>query len=321
LADIVVRHHAERLNGKARRITIDLDPTDDPTQGKQQLSFFNGYYDTWCYLPVVGTLQFNNESEKYLFTVVLRPGNAPASKGAISILMRILAMLKASFPKTIFQVRLDGGFANPELLDYLEMEEVEYVVGMASNVRLLKRARRLMGKARMKARSSGATENVFGETLYAAKKWSHRRRIIIKAEVVREIGRKPRDNPRFVITNLHDKPESIYQIYRGRGDAENRIKELHHGLEIDRTSCTGFLANQFRVLMTGAAYVLLQEMRQLAEGTGLATSQVTTLRERLFKIAAWVKTSARKIVIHFPIGYPWLDAWRHLAEATGAASG
>ncbi|MBZ5498882.1 MAG: transposase [Acidobacteriia bacterium] len=110
-----------------------------------------------------------------------------------------MAMLKASFAKTKIRICLDGGFANPELLDYLEMEEVEYVLGMASNARLLKRARRLMGKARIKSRTTGATEDVFGDTLYAAKKWSHRRRIIIKAEVAREDGRKPRDNPRFVI--------------------------------------------------------------------------------------------------------------------------
>src|SRR5207249_2865429 len=100
LSDSVVRHHAERLKGKARRITIDLDPTDDPTHGHQQLSFFNGHYDTWCYLPVVGTLQFNDEGEKYLFTVVLRPGNAPAALGAIGILRRILDLLRDAFPKT-----------------------------------------------------------------------------------------------------------------------------------------------------------------------------------------------------------------------------
>jgi hypothetical protein len=232
-----------------------------------------------------------------------------------------MAMLKVSFPKTKIRVRLDGGFANPEILDYLEMEDVEYVVGMASNVRLLKRARRLMGKARMQSRATGATEHVFGETLYAAKKWSHRRRVIIKAEVVREAGRTPRDNPRFVITNLRNKPETVYQIYRGRGDAENRIKELHHGLEMDRTSCNSFLANQFRVLMTAAAYVLMQEMRRLAAGTSLAAAQVTTLRERLFRIVAWVKGSVRRIVIHFPLNHPWLREWRHLATAVGALSG
>ena len=318
LADIVIEHHGKRLKGKARLITIDLDPTDDPTHGAQQLTFFNAHYDSYCYLPMVGTLQFDNETEKYLFTVVLRPGNAPASRGTIGILMRLLVRLRAAFPKTRFRVRLDGGFATPVLLDYLEFEGVEYLVGMAGNSRLEKRARRLMGKVRMKSRKTGKTETLFGETRYAARKWSHRRRIIIKAEVVRYPGRDPRDNDRFVVTNLPHKPENVYRIYRGRGDAENRIKELHHGLEIDRTSCTSFLANQFRVFMTAAAYVLMQEMRRRAARTPFATAQVTTLRERLLKLAVWVERSVRRIVLHFPVNYPWLSCWKQLAHAVGA---
>jgi hypothetical protein len=318
LADIVIEHHAKRLKGKARLITIDLDPTDDPTHGAQQLTFFNGHYDSYCYLPMVGTLQFNNETEKYLFTVVLRPGNAPASRGTIGILMRLLTRLRDAFPKTRFRVRLDGGFATPQILDYLELENVEYLVGMAGNSRLEKRARRLMGRVRMKSRKTGKTETLFGETRYAARKWSHRRRIIIKAEVVRCPGRDPKDNDRFVITNLPHKPENVYKIYRGRGDAENRIKELHHGLEIDRTSCTSFLANQLRVFMTAAADVLMQEMRRRMAGTALAAAQVSTLRERLLKLAVWVEKSVRRIVLHFPVNYPWLSCWKQLALAVGA---
>ncbi len=145
-------------------------------------------------------------------------------------------------------------------------------MGIAGNSRLEKRARRLMGKVRMKSRKTGKTETLFGETRYAARKWSHRRRVIIKAEVVRYPGRDPKDNDRFVVTNLPHKPENVYKIYRGRGDAENRIKELHHGLEIDRTSCTSFLANQLRVFMTAAADVLMQEMRARAAGTALGGS-------------------------------------------------
>lgn len=318
LAEIVLEHHAKRLKGKARLITIDLDPTDDPTHGAQQLTFFNAHYDSYCYLPMVGTLQFNNETEKYLFTVVLRPGNAPASRGTIGILMRLLVRLRDAFPKTRFRVRLDGGFATPALLDYLELEGVEYLVGMAGNSRLEKRARRLMGKVRMKSRKTGKTETLFGETRYAARKWSHRRRIIIKAEVVRCPRRDPKDNDRFVITNLPHKPENVYKIYRGRGDAENRIKELHHGLEIDRTSCTSFFANQLRVFMTAAADVLMQEMRRRMAGTALASAQVSTLRERLLKLAVWIEKSVRRIVLHFPVNYPWLSCWKQLAHAVGA---
>jgi len=318
LADIVIEHHAKRLKGKARLITIDLDPTDDPTHGAQQLTFLNAHYDSYCYLPMVETLQFNNETEKYLFTVVLRPGNAPASRGTIGILMRLLVRLRDAFSKTRFRVRLDGGFATPALLDYLELEGVEYLVGMAGNSRLEKRARRLMGKVRMKSRKTGKTETLFGETRYAARKWSHRRRVIIKAEVVRCPGRDPKDNDRFVITNLPHKPENAYKIYRGRGDAENRIKELHHGLEIDRTSCTSFLANQLRVFMTAAADVLMQEMRRRSAGTPLAAAQVSTLRERFLKLAVWVEKSVRRIVLHFPVNYPWLSCWKQLAHAVGA---
>lgn len=313
LADIVIEHHAKRLKGKARLITIDLDPTDDPTHGAQQLTFFNSHYDSYCYLPMVGTLQFNNETEKYLFTVVLRPGNAHASRGVIGILMRLFVRLRDAFPKTRFRVRLDGGFATPVIFDYLEFEGVEYLVGMAGNSRLQKRARRLMGKARMKSRKTGKTETLFGETRYAARKWPHRRRVIIKAEVVRYPGRDPRDNDRFVVTNLPHKPKNVYRIYRGRGDAENRIKELHHGLEIDRTSCTCFLANQLRVFMTAAADVLMQEMRRRSAGTALAAAQVSTLRERLLKVAVWIKKSVRRIVLHLPVHYPWLDCWKQIA--------
>jgi hypothetical protein len=318
LADAVIERHARRLKHKARLITIDLDPTDDPTHGAQQLTFFNAHYDSYCYLPMVGTLQFNSESEKFIFAAVLRPGNAPASRGTIGILMRTLTRLRDAFPHARMRVRLDGGFATPSLLDYLELEGVEFLVGMASNSRLEKAARRPMGKARMMSRKTGRTATVFSETLYAARSWPHRRRVIVKAEVVRLPDREPRDNDRFVVTNLRHKPETVYDIYRGRGDAENRIKELHHGLEIDRTSCNSFLANQLRVLMTAAAYVLMQEIRLRSAGTDFAISQVSTLRERMFKIAVWIEKSVRRIVLHLPINFPWIAEWRQLAQAAGA---
>src|SRR3989454_8584636 len=157
---------------------------------------------------------------------------------------------------------------------------------MSTNTRLEKRARRLMGKARMRSKATGRTEHLYGETRYAAKTWKRRRRVIIKAEVVRHPGRDPKNNPRFVVTNLPHAPRTVYEeVYCQRGDMENRLKELHHGLEMDRTSCSRFLANQFRVLLTLAAYVLFQELQRRARGTACADAQVTTLRERLIKLA------------------------------------
>ena len=320
LADTVIETHRRRLRGRATRITIDLDPTDDPTHGQQEFTFFNGHYDTWCYLPVVATVTFNDETEQFAVAAVLRPGNAPATRGARGILRRLLGKLRAAFRTATLRVRLDGGFASPKLFTFLEQQQVEYVVAMASNARLEKRARRLMGKARKRSKTTGQTAHLYGETRYAARKWNRKRRVIIKAEVVRHPGRDPKNNPRFVVTNLTDDPEAVYQFYCGRGDVENRLKELHHGLEMDRTSCPHFLANQFRVLLTLAAYILFQELQRRAAKTACADAQVTTLRERLIKLAVWVQRSARRIILHLPVAFPWLSTWRHLARAVGATT-
>ena len=319
LADLVIEQHRARLRGRARRITIDLDPTDDPTHGQQEFSFFNGHYDTWCYLPLVATLTFNAEPTQYVVAAVLRPGNSPAKRGAIGLLRRLFTRLRAAFPRAILRVRLDGGFASPEVFAFLEAERVEYVVAMASNVRLVKRSRRLMGRARMRSKASGQTEHLYGETRYAARKWTRKRRVIIKAEVVRHPGRDPKNNPRFVVTNLADAPEAVYALYCGRGDMENRLKELQHGLALDRTSCHRFWANQFRVLLTLAAYILFQTLQAHAQGTACADAQVSTLRERLVKLAAWVERSERRIVVHLPATGGWLPTWQQIARRLAAA--
>ena len=319
LADLVIEQHRARLRGRARRITIDLDPTDDPTHGQQEFSFFNGHYDTWCYLPLVATLTFNAEPTQYVVAAVLRPGNSPAKRGAIGLLRRLFTRLRAAFPRAILRVRLDGGFASPEVFAFLEAERVEYVVAMASNVRLVKRSRRLMGRARMRFKASGQTEHLYGETRYAARKWTRKRRVIIKAEVVRHPGRDPKNNPRFVVTNLADAPEAVYALYCGRGDMENRLKELQHGLALDRTSCHRFWANQFRVLLTLAAYILFQTLQAHAQGTACADAQVSTLRERLVKLAAWVERSVRRIVVHLPATGGWLPTWQQIARRLAAA--
>ncbi len=249
LAERVIERHRRRLHGRARRITLDLDPTDDPTHGAPQLSFFNGHYDTWCYLPVAGFVSFNDEKEQYLFTAVLRPGNAVASRGAIGIPWRILKRVWEAFPKARLQVRLDGGFADPLLLEFLDAMGVEYGVAMAKNAVLSRLAEPEMKEARQLSEESSQTEHVYGEGRYAAQTWLSERRVILKAEVVRPEGKEPKENPQFVLTNLKQNPQWIYeQVYCERGDIENRIKELHHGLEIDRTSCSAVLKASLPVL-------------------------------------------------------------------------
>ncbi|HEX8800367.1 MAG TPA: IS1380 family transposase, partial [Terriglobales bacterium] len=224
LARTVLRRHAKRLKRRAYRITIDLDPTDDPTHGAQQLSFFNGHYDNWCYLPVLGFVSFNEEAEQYLCAAVLRPGNATAAVGAVGLLRRLVKMIHSYFPGVIIRVRLDGGFAHPAVLDFLESQpKLEYVVAMAKNAVLKRIAAPGVRQARQLSRSSGKTEHIYGEVRYAARKWPCTRRVVIKAEVVRADGKDPKDNPHFVITNLKQSPQWIYeQVYCQRGDIENR---------------------------------------------------------------------------------------------------
>jgi Transposase DDE domain group 1 len=323
LAASVIERHRDRRRGRARQVTIDLDPTDDPTHGAQQLTFFNGHYDSWCYLPLLAFVTFDDEAEQYLCAAVLRPGNAAATQGARGVLRRLIDLLRIAFPDARVLVRLDGGFATPEILDVLEAESrLDYVVAMAENSRLTPLAAPAMVAARAQSEATGQTEHVYTEARYAARTWAQERRVIIKAEVVRLPGRTPRDNPRFVITNLRQSPRFVYErVYCARGDIENRIKELHDGLQIGRTSCCRFWANQFRVLLTAAAYVLMQELRLRAARTACARVQVTWLRDRLLKLGAHVVVSVRRVVIHLPTATPDLHAWRHIALALGARAG
>ena len=320
LAMSVIERHRRRRRGRARRITIDLDPTEDATHGAQQLTFFNGYYDCWCYLPLLAFLTFDDEAEQYLCAAVLRPGNVPATQGAVGVLRRLLALLRIAFPQARFLVRLDGGFATPEIFDVLDAEAgLDYVVAMAKNPVLVRDAEPAMATARAQSEASGQTEHVYTDARYAAGTWGQERRVVIKAEVVQLAGRAPQDNPRFVITNLRQTPRFIYErIYCARGDIENRIKELHDGLQIGRTSCCRFWANQLRVLLTAAAYVLMQELRLRAARTACARTQVPWLRDRLLKLGAHVVVSVRRIVLHLPSATPDLHAWRRIALALGA---
>lgn len=319
LTDTVI--DAQRRNRKprkVRRITIDMDPTEDPTYGDQQLTFFNAFYDNWCYLPMITTIQFDHEPEQFLVAPVLRPGNAPGSMGALGILKRLLPRLQTAFPRAEIFVRMDGAFSTPEVFTWLEKTRLHYVVNMAKNSVLGRFSEPLMKRVRRSVESSGVTQREFGEAMYQALTWSHPRRAIIKAEVIALEGRDPRDNPRFVITNLPWTPQRTYRFYAARGDMENRIKELHDGLRFDLTSCSSFLANQLRNLLTAAAYVLFQQLRHEARNTSCASAQVSTLRERLIKLGARIVESVRRLVIAAPEAYPWYPAWRTVALRLGA---
>jgi len=319
LADTVIARHRRRRRA-VRLITIDLDVTDDQTHGAQQLTFFNGFYDHWCYLPLVGTLTFDDEARQYLVAAILRPGNAAGTAGAIGVLKRLLPKLWRAFPSARLRVRLDAGFATPDIFDHLEAAGVEYVVAMGSNPVLARHAEPYLVPLRPVVATTHDTATTYGEAAYQTRTWLAPRRTIIKAEVVWHQGREPRDNSRFVITNLRQTPEWIYtHVYCARGDSENRWKELKRALAFGRTSCTRFWANQLRITLTAAAFVLFQELQLRLDRTALRGAQVPRIRQALVTIGVQVVRSVRRIVLHFPRSHPDAAVWTQLARALGAA--
>lgn len=319
LESLVIERLARR-HRKARVVTIDVDSTVDPTHGNQQQTFFSGYYGTWCYQPLLAFLSVDDDPQQYLFHARLRPGNCRDPRGVVPMLRRTIGAIRKKFGRVTIRVRVDAGFYRPHLLDVLECLRVEYVVSMQKNKVLEERSAKAMVKARKQAKRSNATATLFEEFDYAAKSWPSERRVVCKAEVLVYPGRKTKDNQRYVVTNRKRlSAQSAYEWYCQRGDSENRIKELKLDLEIDRTSCTRFVANQLRVLMTASAFVLFQELRWRLRASEDGRSSVARLRVMLIKVAVRVTESARRIVCHMPAHHAWRDLWRRAALACGAA--
>lgn len=312
LSDWLLERYVAWLRGKGRRgwrrIILDMDSTDDPTHGAQQMTMFHGFYDQWMYHPL---LVF--DSRGFPLAVLLRPGNAHDSWEAVSVLERVIGRLREAFPKAEILFRADAGFAAPALYEFLEKERIPYVIGLVTNPRLVRSAEPLMKKARALHERSGQKARLFGQFRHRADSWSRSRRVVFKAEVMR-LG----DNPRFVVTTLPDDPETLYPFYTERGQSENWIKDLKNAVFADRLSCHAFDANQFRLFLHTAAYLLLFRLREQLAGTALATSQMDTLRLRLLKIGARVEVTVRRVWFHLASGHPSAGLWTFLARRLAA---
>jgi hypothetical protein len=298
LAAILVEQFIASHPVRPERLVLDFDATDDPVHGNQQGRFFHGYYDHYCFLPLYVTCG------QQLLVAYLRPANIDAAKHSRAILKLLVRRFRQVWPNIPILFRADSGFARWRLLRWADRNGVDYLIGLAKNAVLKRRARRSMITARWRHRRTGQKQRLFEEFTYAAETWDRPRRVIAKAE---HAGQG--ENPRFLVTSLAGDPEKLYdEVYCPRGDAENRIKEQQLGLFADRTSCHAFLANQFRVLLSAAAYVLVETLRRagLAD-TELATAQVSTIRLKLLKIGGRIVRSVRRIVVHLASGFPLRD--------------
>lgn len=305
LSQVFLDIFMEQYRGKQpKKILLDLDGTDDPTYGNQQLSFYNTFYGTHCYIPHKLYATVDDEPHEQLIAAVLRPGNTHSSHGALTLLKRVVKRLRQAFPDLAIELRLDAGFAVPEIYKWCEKQpDLVYEIGLPRNPRLMDLGSAVMADARRRSIDiGGAKVRQFGTFLYQAKSWDKPRRVAMKAEIL-EKG----ENPRFVVTNRDLPSEALYDRYVGRGDSENRIKELKLDLPGGKTSCMSFKANQLRLLLVAAAYVLFQTLQRMSEGTALAKAQVGTIRERFLKFGAWVQESVRRVWIRFSSHFPLQD--------------
>jgi len=310
LSKILVDQFIASHDTPPEEIVLDFDATDDPVHGTQLGRFFHGYYRCYCFLPL------------YVFcgdqplVAYLRPSKIDGAKHAWAILKLLVTYLRKHWPDVKVTLRGDGGFARWRMMRWCDKNQVQYVLGLPTNSRLLELANKWTTQAtELFEQSCTETECVkqrlFGEFQYAAGTWDRERRVIVKAEYL-----PAGPNTRFIVTNLPGEPKRLYdELYAIRGDMENRIKEQQLMLFADRTSCHEFQANQFRLLLSTFAYVLMEALRrEHLTGTKLANAQAGTIRLKLLKLAARVCTSVRRIVFHLSSSFPHQDLFRQLAS-------
>lgn len=291
-------------------LILDFDATDDPVHGKQEGRFFHGYYDRYCFLPLYVFCG------SHLLVGYLRPSNIDPAQHAWAILSLLVKRLRQAWPEVRIIIRADSGFCRWKLLRWCDHHDVGYIIGLAKNQRINRVALPLMKEAQEAFEETGEKQRLFTCVRYGATTWDRERRVIVKAEYT-SMG----SNPRYVVTNLQGHAQELYEnIYCARGDMENRIKEQQLGLFSDRTRCSHWWPNQFRLLLSALAYVLIDTIRIIGlKATRLAKAQCTTVRLKLLKVGAVILRNTRRVRFHLSSSYPyqqtfWLVAKRLAIE-------
>jgi len=298
-----------------KQIILDLDATDDPVHGHQEGRFFHGYYDCYCYLPLYVFCG------RHLLAAKLRRSDIDASAGSVEEVARIVAQVRARWPRVRVLLRADSGFARETLMAWCEANRVDYLFGLARNVRLEAEIAGELAEAAAESQATGRPARRFRDFMWTTlDSWSRRRRVIGKAECT-----KGDPNPRFVVTSLKPKAaqaQYLYEkIYCARGEMENRIKECQLDLFADRTSAATMRANQLRLWFASMAYVLICALRRIGLAhTQFAAATCGTIRLALLKIGALVRISVRRIHLAMASGCPWQNEFRlaHLRLAAAA---
>jgi hypothetical protein len=316
LEDYFIDEYVRSRTKDTTAVVLDLDATDDPLHGQQEGRFFHGYYGDYCYLPL------------YIFDgdwpvlAWLRTSDRDASDGALEKVKKIVTALRKRFPRVHIRLRGDSAFCRDALMSWCELNQVEYLFGLARNPVLERKLGWWLQKARQQSeQNAGASARRFTWFAYRAQSWAAPRGVVAKAEWTRGEA-----NPRFIITNrslLDFEPQGLYEEdYCGRGDMENRIKEQQLDLYADRTSTATLRANQLRLWFSTLAYLLMNQLRGVGlAGTELARATCGTIRLKLLKVGAVVRVSVRRVWVSLSGAYPWAGLWRQVAARLGLAGG
>jgi hypothetical protein len=315
IEDLFVTLFLEAHKMAPKEIILDLDATDDPLHGHQEGRFFHGYYDCYCYLPLYIFCG------RHLLAAKLRPANIDGSAGAVEEIARIVTQIRARWPAVRIILRADSGFARDALMTWCEANGVDFIFGLAKNVRLTRTIGAELVEARDESQTTGRPARRFKELVWSTRKsWSCQRRVIAKAEWT-----EGQANPRFIVTSLtaaDGAGRRLYEeVYCARGEMENRIKECQMDLFADRTSTGTMKANQLRLWFASMAYVLLEGLRRIAlQATDLADASCGTIRRKLFKIGALVTISVRRIKLAMASGCPYKAVFAIAHQALTAAA-
>ena len=295
-------------------IVIDFDDTADSTYGNQQLTFFNAYHDCHCYMP----MHIYEGKTGKLITTILRPGKRPSGKEIVSILKRIVRIIREAWPDVGILIRGDSYYSCPAVYEYCKEHNIRFIFGFKPYSTLVKRSKTLMAKAKELFELNNRPVKIYGEFSYKAGSWETPNRIIVKAEY-----NSQGPNTRFIVTDLeHKNRKFLYEtVYCNRGAMELMIKEHKNHLASDRTSCSSFQANQFRLFLHSMAYILMHHFRsQFLQGTEFAKAQFNTIRTKIIKIGARVHHLVTKIKIQLPNSYPYKEDFFRIWRSVGAPS-
>jgi len=301
--EIFIEKFIQSFDTPPEKLILDFDATDDEIHGNQAGRFYHGYYRHYCFLPLY---VFCN---KQLLVSYLRPSKIDGAKHTGAILSLLVKRLRKAWPNVQIIFRADGGFCRHHVLTWCERERnhVDYIVGYTRNSRLETMTAPLIDQSAANFDTSGEKQRLFGDLTYGAFSWGKERRVIVKAEH-NHLG----PNTRYVVTNMSGDPQELYDdVYCHRGEMENRIKEQQMDLFADRTSCSKWWPNQFRLLLSSLAYVLMETIRRVAlVGTELENATCNTIRLKLFKVGAVITRNTRRVRFHLSSAYPLKELFR-----------